>query len=122
MNRRSQMFRALASHHATTRVLMIVSFGLFLCAIRGAGAATAAPLGATSPGLGAASSFAVLAGSLISNVPTSAITGDVGLSPATGAGMTGFTCPQVTGTLYSVDGFPALACRITNPGLLTTAK
>jgi Ice-binding-like len=83
---------------------------------------SAAPLAATSPTLGAAARFVVLAGTLISNVPTSAITGDIGLSPATGAGITGFTCAQVTGTIYSIDASPALACMLTNPGLLTTAK
>lgn len=36
---------------------------------------------ATSPSLGNAASFAVLAGTEITNVPTSVITGDVGLSP-----------------------------------------
>ncbi|MEK7860972.1 MAG: hypothetical protein AAB284_06430, partial [Chloroflexota bacterium] len=41
----------------------------------------------TPVGLGTADSFAVLAGTPnITNVPTSKITGDVGLSPATGAG------------------------------------
>ncbi|MEX2027987.1 MAG: hypothetical protein WD988_00625 [Candidatus Curtissbacteria bacterium] len=51
---------------------------------------------ATSPSLGAAASFAVLAGSLISNVPTSVITGDVGLSPASGSSITGLTAAEVS--------------------------
>ncbi len=77
---------------------------------------------ATSPSLGTADTFAILAGTPnITNVPTSDITGDVGLSPATGAGI-GLTCPEVTGTIYSVDAAGPLPCRVTNPGLLTTAK
>lgn len=116
------MLRALAFPRHTARLIAIAVFAVFLCTVSSASAATAAPLGAASPGLGVASSFALLAGSLISNVPTSAITGDVGLSPATGAGIAGFTCAQVTGTIYSVDIFPALSCHANNPGLLTTAK
>jgi hypothetical protein len=78
-------------------------------------------LAATSPTLGTASSFAILAGTPnITNVPTSAITGDVGLSPATGAAI-GLTCLEVTGTIYQVDAAGPL-CFVTNPGLLTTAK
>lgn len=77
---------------------------------------------ATSPLLGAAGSFAVLAATPgITNVPTSTIRGDVGLSPATGAGI-GLTCAEVTGTIYSVDGAGPLPCRVTNPGLLTNAQ
>ena len=75
----------------------------------------------TTVGLGTAGNFAVLAGTSITDVPTSAITGNVGLSPATGAAMTGMTCAEVQGTIYSVDASGPLPCRITNPGLLTTA-
>jgi len=54
--------------------------------------------------LGSTANFAVLAASLISNVPTSAITGDIGLSPATGGNITGFSpASQVTGKIYTVD-------------------
>lgn len=76
---------------------------------------------ATSPTLGTADSFSILAGTPnITNVPTSAIGGDVGLSPATGAGI-GLTDEQVTGTIYAVDAFGP-AGSVNNPGLLTTAK
>jgi hypothetical protein len=72
--------------------------------------------------LATAAPFAVLAGTGITNVPTSVITGNVGLSPTTGAAMTGLTCAEVTGTIYDVDGtFPG-TCEVVNPGLLTTAK
>ena len=72
--------------------------------------------------LGTAAPFAILAGTPnITNSPTSVINGDVGLSPATGAGI-GLTCAEVTGTIYSVDATGPLPCRVTNPGLLTTAK
>jgi len=45
----------------------------------------------------------------------------VGLSPAAGA-FIGLTCAEVTGTIYSVDASGPLPCRVTNAGLLTTAK
>jgi hypothetical protein len=62
--------------------------------------------------------FVVLAGSLISNVPTSAITGDIGLSPAARAAITGFGLTEVTGTIYaSNDASPAGVAA-----MLTAAK
>jgi len=83
---------------------------------------------ATSPSLGQADSFAILAGTPnITNTGTSAITGNVGLDPATGAGI-GLTCAEVTGTIYDNDGAytggggGSTACRITNAALLTQAK
>lgn len=73
-------------------------------------------------GLGSATDFAILAGSGISDIPTSAITGNVGLSPATGAAITGLTCAEVTGTTYAVDAFGPAPCAVSDPGLLTTAR
>jgi hypothetical protein len=64
--------------------------------------------------LGMASSYAILAKSAISTVPTSAITGSLGISPAAASFITGFsltadatnafsTSPQVTGKVYAAD-------------------
>jgi hypothetical protein len=65
--------------------------------------------------------FVVLAGSLVSNIPTSAITGDIGLSPAAGSYISGFGLTEVTGTIYTVDASgPANA--VTDAAGLTTAK
>ncbi|MHB1050338.1 MAG: ice-binding family protein [Bacteroidota bacterium] len=47
--------------------------------------------------------FVILAGSLISNVPTSAVTGNVGLSPAARSFITGFGLTEVTGSIYAAD-------------------
>ena len=83
------------------------------------------PIAAVSPPtvpLGTAAPFALLAGSAITNVPTSTIGGDVGLSPDTGAGITGLTCAEVSGTIYTVDLGAPPACREQDAGLLTTAK
>jgi hypothetical protein len=62
----------------------------------------------------------ILAESAITNVPSSAVTGNVGLSPATGAGI-GLTCVEVTGVINSVDAAGPLPCRVTNPVGLTAA-
>lgn len=80
----------------------------------------------TSPApvdLGTADAFAILAGTpnITDAGNASVITGDVGLSPATGAGI-GLLCTQVTGTIYSVDAAGPLPCRVTDPALLTGAK
>lgn len=75
----------------------------------------------TTVNLGTAEDFAVLAGTEITNVPTSAIIGDVGLSPAAGSNYAGLTSTEVTGTIYAVDAFGP-AGSVNNPGLLTTAK
>jgi hypothetical protein len=70
--------------------------------------------------LGAAVNFVVLAESAITNVPTSVITGDVGLSPATGAGI-GLTCSQVSGVIYDVNNTGPLPCTVVDPVRLTAA-
>lgn len=62
--------------------------------------------------LGDAGNYAILAKTAINNVPTSAITGDLGLSPAATSFITGFsltdftgyaTSAQVTGRVYAAD-------------------
>jgi hypothetical protein len=68
-----------------------------------------------------AAPFAVLAGTAVTDVPTSSITGDVGLSPATGADYAGLTQAEVDGTIYSTDG-TGPAGNVNDPALLTTAK
>src|SRR4051812_43928098 len=64
--------------------------------------------------LGMAGGYAILAKSAISTVPTSAVTGNVGVSPAAATFITGFSLtadatnvfsisPQVTGKAYAAD-------------------
>jgi hypothetical protein len=65
--------------------------------------------------------FVILAGSLVSNIPTSAITGDIGLSPAAGSNITGFGGGEVTGTIYTVDA-SGPAGSVPDAAGLTTAK
>jgi len=71
--------------------------------------------------LGTATPFAVLAGTAVTDVPTSSLTGDVGLSPAAGTNYAGLTQAEVSGTIYSTDG-TGPAGTVSNPALLTTAQ
>lgn len=71
--------------------------------------------------LNSTSNFVILAGSLISNVPTSAITGNIGLSPAAGSFITGFGDTEITGTIYTVDA-SGPAGSVTDAVGLTAAK
>ena len=70
--------------------------------------------------LGSAGNFVILSESGITNIPTSAITGDIGTSPITGASITGLGCPEVTGTIYTVDA-AGPECSVVAPVLLTAA-
>ncbi len=70
--------------------------------------------------LGLAGNFAILSKSGITNVFQSAITGDIGSSPITGAAIL-VTCAEVSGTIYSVDAAGPLPCTVNNATRLTTA-
>jgi hypothetical protein len=75
--------------------------------------------------LGSSSTFAVLASAAITNVPTSEITGDIGLTPDAASNISGLnapaTCPEVTGTVYGVDA-SGPACATVDPTILASAK
>lgn len=73
--------------------------------------------------LGTSGNYAILAKTAVSTVPASAITGDVGVSPAATSFLTGFsltmvgttsaTSPQVTGSLYGGDMSPPTNSNLT---------
>ncbi len=65
--------------------------------------------------LGAAGTFAILSQSGITNVPTSAIVGNVGTSPITGAALL-LTCGEVSGKIYTVDAAGPLPCVVPYAG------
>jgi len=80
-------------------------------------------LGPTAVLLGTSGNFAILAKTAVSTVPASAISGDVGVSPAATSFLTGFsltmvgttsaTSPQVTGSLYGADMSPPTSTNLT---------
>jgi hypothetical protein len=77
--------------------------------------------GQTPVKLGTAGIFAILTKSGVTDVFPSAITGDVGASPITGAAIHVTCAEMVTGTIYSVNAAGPLPCRVTDPTLLTKA-
>ncbi len=82
-----------------------------VCAIDGATSAVS---------LGTAGSFAILSKTGITDVYASAITGDVGTSPITGAALL-LTCGEVTGNIYVVDAAGPLPCAVNDATSLTAA-
>jgi hypothetical protein len=104
-------------------VVSIAAISLLAASTSGVTAATGAPSTSTSAvrapvDLGRAGTFAILSKAGVTDVPTSAVNGDVGASPITGAA-THLTCPEVmTGTIYSVDA-AGPPCKVTDPSFLT---
>jgi len=70
--------------------------------------------------LGVAGNFAILSKTGITDVYKSAILGDIGTSPITGAALL-VSCAEVVGTIYTVDAGGPLPCRVTSATMLTTA-
>ncbi|MCW3116106.1 MAG: hypothetical protein JWM28_188 [Chitinophagaceae bacterium] len=70
--------------------------------------------------LGMAGNFVILSKSGITDVYRSAITGNVGASPITGAAIL-VRCTEVVGSIYTVNAAGPLPCRLINPSMLTTA-
>jgi hypothetical protein len=108
-------------------VLIAILMCLTVFTLIGIGQNFTARGSATQPvDLGSAGKFVILAKSGISNVPTSTITGDIGVSAISSTAITGFpltmdstnkfaTTAQVNGKVYAAD------YAAPTPGMLTTA-
>lgn len=92
----------------TTRAVLVA---IAACSILFGGSflqSQAAPLMATAPSLGTASSFAVLGGSTVTNTGSTAVHGDLGVSP--GNAVTGFPPGTVVGgTIHAADALAGQA-------------
>jgi len=77
-------------------------------------------MGPVPVNLGMAGTFAILSKSGITDVYASAIVGDVGTSPITGAALL-LTCGEVSGNIYTVDAAGPLPCARPDATSLTTA-
>jgi hypothetical protein len=76
--------------------------------------------GPTPVDLGYAEDFAILSKTGITNVYRSAIVGDVGTSPITGAALL-LSCAEISGNVYTVDSDGPLPCATTDAPFLTSA-
>jgi hypothetical protein len=85
-----------------------------------AGSAFAAAPGPAPVNLQSAGNFVILTKTGITDVPTSAVTGNIGTSPITGAADL-LTCTEVTGNVYSDDAAGPSPCSVATPSNLTVA-
>jgi hypothetical protein len=92
--------------------LSLVISGLFAGNVMAAGPAPV--------DLRSAASFAILSKTGITDIYRSAIVGDVGTSPITGAALL-LKCNEVTGNIYTVDADGPLPCAISAPNVLESA-
>jgi hypothetical protein len=91
-----------------------VSLGAF------AGSAYAAAPGPAPVDLRSAGGYVILTKTGITDVPTSAVIGNIGTSPITGAADL-LTCTEVTGNVYSDDAAGPSPCSVATPSNLTVA-
>lgn len=64
---------------------------------------TAVASGPHAVNLGTAGDFVILSKTGITNIPASAITGNIGTSPITAAALDNVSCAEITGTIYGAD-------------------
>jgi len=98
---------------------MLLAASVVGIGVAGGAGASAETLDLAPVDLGTADSFAILSKSGVTDVYASAITGNVGASPITGAAIH-LACDEVTGLIYSVDA-AGPACKTTAPSYLSTA-
>jgi hypothetical protein len=91
-----------------------------LLVLAGGSVIAAAGIGPSPVNLGNAGTFVILTKTGITDVYKSAVTGDVGISPITGAALL-LSCGEVSGTIYTVDAAGPLPCKTTNATFLTSA-
>ena len=114
------MIRALTLRQLTARFVVIVPFAALLATVctpnteqrqlmpgvsandpSEVGKEKSAPAGTGAPSLGTAQSFAVLAGSTVTNTGDTTIQGNLGVSP--GSAITGFPPGLVSGEMHAMD-------------------
>ena len=105
--------------YSLSGALTAALLGLLCSPSAGMAAKSRSAQGPAPVALNSAGNFVILSKSGISNVPPSAIVGNVGTSPITGAAI-GLTCSEVGGKVYTVNA-AGPACRVVDPILLTKA-
>jgi hypothetical protein len=114
-----------STHHPLNNPVRLLLLAMLVIALTlGAGQTARATAGPASVDLGAAAHFAILTKTGITNVPTSAITGDLGVSPIAASAITGFSLvadstnvfsrsSQVTGKIYAANYAPPTPANLT---------
>ena len=107
-----------------TKKLLTSSTALLVLLACGSGTAVAGPapfgVGPVPINLGIAGTFTILSATGITDVYASAIVGNVGTSPITGAALL-LSCGEVTGRVFVVDAAGPAPCATIDPTLLTAA-
>jgi hypothetical protein len=99
---------------------LMSSMALLLIAFGSGATAQSSGMGPRPVNLGKAGGFAILSKTGITDVNASAVTGDVGVSPITGAALL-LSCGEVSGKVYTVDAGGPLPCKVTDATSLTLA-
>ena len=81
----------------TRRLMLGISFSILVVGVN-----SIVALASTAPGLGTAASYAILAGTTVTNTGNSVIAGDIGISP--GSACTGFPAPCTGGGPGTLSG------------------
>ena len=102
------------------RRIFVVALVLLLVVCGVASVRSGIGIGLAPVSLGKAGTFTILSQTGITNVYPSAIVGDVGTSPITGAALL-LSCGEVSGNVYTVDAAGPLPCAVTNANFLTLA-
>jgi hypothetical protein len=100
--------------------LSTITVGILALGLAFSGSTAISAVGQAPVDLLSAGNFVILSETGVTNVPTSAITGNIGTSPITGAAITGLDCVEVTGTVYTVDA-TGPACKVTAAAMLNSA-
>ena len=107
-----------------TKRFLTASTALMVLLACGSGTAAAGPapfgIGPVPVSLGIAGTFTILSSTGITDVYASAIVGNVGTSPITGAALL-LSCGEVTGKVFVVDATGPLPCATTDATFLTAA-
>jgi Ice-binding-like len=106
-------------NHATSKKHIPISAVLMAALLALLASASPGIAGQTPVNLRSAGSFVILSKTGITDVYASAIVGNVGTSPITGAALL-LACDEVVGTIYAVDA-AGPACSVAAASLLTTA-
>jgi hypothetical protein len=116
--RNIQMTKNVSGKAMSNKSLIAGTIAVTLLAFTGS--AFAASPGPAPVDLRSAGNFVILTKTGITDVPKSAVTGNIGTSPITGAADL-LTCSEVTGNVYSDDAAGPSPCSVVTPSNLTVA-